>query len=155
MLFRIGSLIYYIILSKISIAHKFILMIEIKKVIADEVIEDYTYKKRKVFIFKWGNILPDGKHFASDKIFFNLDFEIEYKAKRDNNKIILIGEHNDEFWFFKIIKDAHDYSYKFSIKKPLKESVKDLKIYLVDWYKNIKEIDVKKMEIEYAVAKKI
>ena len=130
-------------------------MIEVKKAYADEVSEDFTYNKKKTFVFKWDDILPDGKHLISEKIFFNLNFEIKYKEKRENNKIILIGEHNDKFWFFKIIKDAHEYSYVFSVKKPSIENIRDLKIYLVDWYSNIKKINPKKMEIEYAVAKEI
>ena len=130
-------------------------MIEVKKINANEVTEDFTNNGKRIFVFKWDNILPDGYHLISEKIFFNLNFDIKYHEERENNKIILIGEHNDEFWFFKIIKDAHDYLYTFSVKKPLMENIKDLKIYLLDWYKNIKKIDPRVIEIEYAIAKEI
>ncbi len=125
--------------------------IEIKRKRSEEMTVEVIKKRRKVFIFKWNNILPWKSVLISDKIFFYLDFNIKYKKPEDDNKIILFGEFNDEFWFFRFINDTQKETVKFAVDKPLIERIHKLQIYIIDWYKIAKKIDFKKMEIEYAV----
>ena len=128
------------------------IMITIKRRYTTEIIHEIEYKGRKVFVLKWSRILPKGCEMASEKIFFNLNFEIKYKSLENPLKVILIGEQNNKFWFFKIIKEMKDNNYSFSAKKPLIEETNELKIYFIDWQKNIKNIIPKRMGIEYAVS---
>ncbi|MBU1076975.1 MAG: hypothetical protein KKH98_06770, partial [Spirochaetes bacterium] len=89
----------------------------------------------------------------SEKLFFNLDIDIDYKKNKIDNKIILIGQYDDKFWFFKIIKDTVKDSYYFSAKKPLLDNIHNLKISILDWYNIITRIEPEKLEIEYAVSR--
>ena len=127
--------------------------IEIKRKRSEEMIEEVIRKRRKVFVFKWNKILPRKSVLISDKIFFYLDFNIKYKKPGNDNKIILFGEFNDKFWFFKFINDSHEGTIKFAVDKPLMDKIHKLSIYIIDWYKIAKKINFKKMEIEYGVSR--
>lgn len=127
-------------------------MIKIKKEITSTFTKEITVNKKTMYNFSWHNILPENYNLISERLYFDLNLNIDYQYNKNNNKIILMGQYNEKFWFFKIIKDAHKYSYKFSAKKPLLENIDSLKISILDWYNIIKHIDVNQLEVEYAVA---
>lgn len=129
--------------------------IEVKNIYTDKITRDCTINKKNLYTFKWKKLVPEDYTLISEKLFFSLNLKIQYKKNKTSNKIILIGQYNNKFWFFKIIKDSHKYSYKFSIKKPLLESINDLKISILDWYHIIQKIEPLKLEIEYAISKDI
>lgn len=129
--------------------------IEVKNIYTNKMTCDCTINKKNLYTFKWKKLIPEDCTLISEKLFFSLNLKIQYKKNKTNNKIILIGQYNNKFWFFKIIKDSHKYSYKFSIKKPLLEKINDLKISILDWYHVIHKIEPEKLEIEYAISKDI
>ena len=127
--------------------------IEVKRKRSDEVTVELIKKRRKIFIFKWDKIMPRKSRLISDQLIFHLDFKVKLKKTINNDKIILFGEFNDQFWFFRIIKDINDHTYELAVDKPLMEKIHSLKLYIIDWYSIIHKIEFNKMEIEYAVFK--
>ncbi len=129
--------------------------IKIKKSKTNKIIKETTVNKKNIYTIEWKNIIPDNFIIITEKLFFNFDLDIEYEENTKNNKIILIGQYNNKFWFFKIIKDSYKYSYEFSVKKPLLENIDNLRISIFDWYGIIKKIEPEKLEVEYAISKDI
>jgi|GEM_PF-3461773 len=127
--------------------------IEVKKLCTNKITKDCTLNRKNIYSFAWEGIVPDDYSLISEKLFFNLDIDIDYKKNKIDNKIILIGQYDDKFWFFKIIKDTVKDSYYFSAKKPLLDNIHNLKISILDWYNIITRIEPEKLEIEYAVSR--
>ena len=124
---------------------------EIKKIQSQEMIKSFTDSGLKLYIFQWKEVLKNNCKLISEKIFFKLNLNIKQKSISNNDKIILLGECNDQYWFFKIFSDFKRGPYKFSIKKPSVTDIQDFTIYLIDWYSIIEEISPQEMEVEFAI----
>lgn len=127
--------------------------IEIKKIKMDDFSEDLTGDDKQLFSFKWKGVTPAGFAVISEKFFFNFDIDIQYKRDTDRNKMVLAGEYNDKFWFFKILRKKANEPFSFEVKKPAIEKVHEIRISVIDWYNVITRFIPKDLEIEYAVAR--
>ncbi|MDD5066481.1 MAG: hypothetical protein PHF84_05485 [bacterium] len=127
--------------------------IEIKSREPDEFTEDMTVDEKQLFAFKWNSITPANYSIISEKIFFHFDLDIRYNKETDKNKLVLIGEYNDKFWFFKIIRKKPSDPLAFNIKKPALEKIHEIKISIVDWYNVITKFNPVNIGIEYAVSR--
>ncbi len=119
----------------------------------DKTIEEISENGKKLFTLVWYNLVPEDYFIISEYIYINLDINLKFKKKSSNGKVIIIGECNDKFWFFKIIKKANKKALQFSAKKPLYSIISSIKIIIVDWYDNLKSLKINDTEIEYAIGK--
>ncbi len=121
----------------------------------DAVKIDYTTQEKKLYTIEWNNLIENNKNkMISEFIFFDCSLELKYKKIKKEPKLIFLGEYNDKFWFFKIIKKINKNKYVFEIKKPVYDSIKSIKVFIIDWYDVVKELKINEFVIEYAVSKK-
>jgi len=122
---------------------------EIKKIKSSNQGIEYITNRRKVFVYRFDTLVKAEK-IIEDKIFLNFDIKIQFKENRENNKFILYGENNGTFWFYKIIRINEIPPYKFLLDKPVGD-IRELNLYILDWYNVIKRIEMNKIEIEMVI----
>ena len=64
-----------------------------------------------------------------------------------------MGEHDNAFWFYRIIKDSHKYHFQFNVNRPAVDHFYELNLYIIDWYGIIKNVKADNMQMEYSVLK--
>ncbi len=115
-----------------------IMKIEIYNKKSDEFVEQLSVHEMSLFSFKWRNLNSSSLVIISDEIFFHLDLDIHYKKSGEQKKMILMAEYNNKFWFFKILNEPLKGAFSFSVKKPLLERINEINLFVIDWYKIIK-----------------
>ncbi|MBN1898451.1 MAG: hypothetical protein JW827_06710 [Spirochaetes bacterium] len=115
--------------------------------------EELSEKNKKLFIMKWDKLVPPDFFIISEYIYIHLDLSIQYNEKIKTDKIIMIGECNENFWFFKIINRSKDPLFQFMAKKPSDDIISTIKVIIVDWYGVINSLKINNTELEYAVGK--
>ncbi len=121
----------------------------------DKTIEDISDSGKKIYTLVWYNLVEKDMIIISEYIYINLDVEIKFKKNSKEKKIVLIGEYNNKFWFFKIIKEGNSQSLAFSAKRPNNNFIDNINIAIVDWSNSISKLNINDANIEYAVGKVI
>ncbi len=110
-------------------------------------------ENKKLYTIMWDNLVKDKKRkMISEFVYFDCSINLKYKKTKKEPKVIFLGEYNQKFWFFKIIKKIKNNSYQFEIKKPVYDNVENIQIFIIDWYDVIKELKINKFEVEYAIS---
>ncbi len=119
---------------------------------------DVTYNEdseKNIYTIEWKDIIKKNsdKHIISEVIFFKGNINITYKKNSKKREVIFLGEYDNKFWFFKILKKINK-EIIFEIKKPILDEVTSIKIFIIDWYNILNDIKIDDFSIEFAIAKR-